>query len=304
MKQETPATLAWKRFTKNRLAFLSALYLILLVLFVYIYPIFVSASPTDISDSINMPPTADHLFGTDAHGRDLLARTIFGTQISFLVGAVGAVVSLVIGVTWGATAGYLGGKIDTILMRTVDILYSLPSIVFVIALIATMEGIIQNFATSWNLMHGTSGHILRLLFLFVGLGAVSWLTMARIVRGQVLSLRNMPFVEASRTLGASHLRIIFRHIIPNVAGIAIVYLALTIPAIILNESFLSYLGIGVQPPQASLGSLIADGAGQINPLRIYWWALIFPAGILVSILLALNFLGDGLRDTLDPRKAK
>ena len=137
-----------------------------------------------------------------------------------------------------------------------------------------------------------------------GLGSVSWLTMARIVRGQVLSLREMAFVEASRILGASHLRIILRHIIPNIAGVAIVYLALTVPAIILNESFLSYLGIGVQPPQASLGSLIAGGAGQINPLKIYWWTILYPTSLLVTVLLSLNFLGDGLRDALDPRNVK
>lgn len=300
----SPSKLAFRRFNKNRLAVLSAIYLIGLLLFILIYPCFSGIDPETISDQINTAPSANHFFGTDDHGRDLFSRTMYGTRISFLVGAVGALVSLVIGVLWGATAGYLGGKTDSILMRFVDVLYSLPSIVFVIALITSLEGLTKNWFAEYGFMQGDSGHLVRLLFLFVGLGAVSWLTMARIVRGQVLSLREMPFVEASRTLGASHLRIILRHIIPNIAGVAIVYLALTIPAIILNESFLSYLGIGVQPPQASLGSLIATGAGQINPLRIYWWSILFPTGLLVTILLALNFLGDGLRDALDPRHVK
>ena len=224
--------------------------------------------------------------------------------VSLLVGAVGALVSLFIGVIWGAAAGYLGGKVDSVMMRFVDVLYCLPSIVFVIALITTLEGLAQNYFSSFKLFQGDSAYLIRLLFLFTGLGAISWLTMARIVRGQVLSLRQMPFVEASKVLGAGPLRILFRHIIPNVAGVAIVYLALTVPAIILNESFLSYLGIGVQPPQASLGSLIAGGAGQINPIRIYWWSILFPTSLLVTVLLSLNFLADGLRDALDPRDAK
>jgi ABC-type dipeptide/oligopeptide/nickel transport system permease subunit len=200
---------------------------------------------------------------------------------------------------WGAIAGYVGGRTDGAMMRFVDILYSLPSIIFVIVLITTLEAGLK----SW-LAHVGSPKLVgaaRLLFLFVGLGAVSWLTMARIVRGQVLSLRQRAFVEASRTLGAGPLRILARHIIPNVLGVVIVYLALTVPAIILYESFLSYLGLGIQPPMASWGSLIAEGAGQINPIRIYWWLIVFPGGLLVLTLLALNFLGDGLRDAWDVR---
>jgi len=300
----SPSRLAFRRFKKNRLAFISAIYLILLLAFILIYPFFSVVDPNETSEFINTAPSTAHLFGTDDHGRDLFSRTLYGTRISFLVGSVGALVSLVIGVLWGATAGYLGGKIDSIMMRFVDVLYSLPSIVFVIALMTSLEGITQQWFSETGLLQGNSGHIVRMLFLFIGLGAVSWLTMARIVRGQVLSLREMAFVEASRILGASHLRIILRHIIPNIAGVAIVYLALTVPAIILNESFLSYLGIGVQPPQASLGSLIAGGAGQINPLKIYWWTILYPTSLLVTVLLSLNFLGDGLRDALDPRNVK
>lgn len=300
----SPSQLAWRRFKKNRLALFSACYLAALLGFILLYPFFSKVNPNELSDLLNSPPSPEHLFGTDDHGRDLFARTLFGTRISLLVGAVGALVSLFIGVIWGAMAGYLGGKVDSVMMRFVDVLYCLPSIVFVIALITTLEGLAQDYFSSFKFFQRDSAYLIRLLFLFTGLGAISWLTMARIVRGQVLSLRQMPFVEASKVLGAGPLRILFRHIIPNVAGVAIVYLALTVPAIILNESFLSYLGIGVQPPQASLGSLIAGGAGQINPMRIYWWSILFPTSLLVTVLLSLNFLADGLRDALDPRDAK
>jgi ABC-type dipeptide/oligopeptide/nickel transport system permease subunit len=214
-----------------------------------------------------------------------------------LVGVVGAGVSLIIGVLWGAIAGYKGGRVDSFLMRIVDVLYSLPSIIFVIVLITTLGESIKQ----WHFVENspTLAGGLRVILLFVGLGAISWLTMARIVRGQVLSLRTSAFVEASRSLGAKPARILARHIIPNIFGIVITYLALTMPAIILYESFLSYLGLGVQPPMASWGTLIAEGVSQINPIRIYWWLIIFPSGVLVTTLLALNFLGDGLRDAWD-----
>jgi len=180
----------------------------------------------------------------------------------------------------------------------VDVLYSLPSIVFVIVLLTTLEGLLKPGLSRWGWTNeGTS----RLILLFVGLGAVSWLTMARIVRGQVLSLRTRGFVEASRVLGASPAWILWHHLLPNLRGVVLVYLALTIPAVILNESFLSFLGLGIQPPQASLGSLIAEGAGQINPIRIYWWMVVFPAGFLAACLMALNYLSDGLREAWDPR---
>jgi ABC-type dipeptide/oligopeptide/nickel transport system permease subunit len=182
-------------------------------------------------------------------------------------------------------------------MRIVDVLYSLPSIIFVIVLLTTLGDLLKQSHYVEN-SPALAGR-LRVMLLFVGLGAVSWLTMARIVRGQVLSLRSRAFVEASRTLGAGAPRILFRHIIPNIFGVAITYVALTMPAIILYESFLSYLGLGVQPPMASWGTLIAEGVGQINPIRIYWWLVVFPGGVLVTTLLALNFLGDGLRDAWD-----
>ena len=200
---------------------------------------------------------------------------------------------------WGAVAGYVGGRTDSVMMRAVDILYSLPSIIFVIVLITTLEGLFKDWLAA-AVSPGVARSA-RLLFLFAGLGAVSWLTMARIVRGQVLSLRQRPFVEAARALGAGPWRLLRRHIIPNVLGVVIVYLTLTLPAIILYESFLSYLGLGVQPPMASWGSLIAEGADQINPIRVFWWLIVFPGAVLVSTLLALNFVGDGLRDAWDVR---
>jgi oligopeptide transport system permease protein len=198
-------------------------------------------------------------------------------------------------------AGYAGGRWDSVMMRFVDVLYAMPTVVFVIVLVTTLNALLSKWQAG---PHGLSNENVRRLQwagLFVGLGAVSWLTMARIARGQVLSLRRRPFIDASLVLGASHARIIWRHILPNVYGIIIVYLTLLVPAIILYESFLSYLGLGIQPPQASLGSLIASGAEQINPIRIYWWLIVFPGAALALTLLALTFVGDGLRDAFDPR---
>jgi ABC-type dipeptide/oligopeptide/nickel transport system permease subunit len=212
---------------------------------------------------------------------------------------VGAGVAFVIGVAWGAVSGYVGGRLDALMMRFVDVLYSLPSIIFVIVLLTALASTGKTWAV--KALGPKAAATVPLLLLFVGLGAVSWLTMARIVRGQVLSLRTRAFVDASRSLGASHARILRHHILPNVWGIVIVYLTLTVPSVILYESFLSYLGLGIQPPMASWGSLVAEGAAQINPIQIYWWLLVFPSALLVTTLLALNFLGDGLRDALDPR---
>ena len=304
----------WRRFRRNRIAMASAWLLVVLVVLVLAWPIALKLAavlgptgqafaeahqPERLSDAQFQRPNLQHWFGTDVHGRDLLSRVLFGAQVSLLVGVVGAVVSLIIGVIWGAVAGYAGGRVDAAMMRFVDILYSLPSIIFVIVLITTLEGVFKNWLASAG--SPVLAKLARLLFLFIGLGSVSWLTMARIVRGQVLSLRQRPFVEASRALGAGPLHILARHIIPNTLGVVIVYLTLTVPAIILYESFLSYLGLGIQPPMASWGSLIAEGAEQINPIRIYWWLIIFPGGLLVLTLLALNFVGDGLRDAWDVR---
>jgi len=295
----TPNQRAWMRFRRNKPAVISLCLLVALILLVVLWPWVAPYSWETISDAQFQPPSAKHWFGTDVHGRDLLTRVIFGARVSLLVGVVGAGVAFVIGVAWGAVSGYVGGRIDGMMMRFVDVLYSLPSIIFVIVLLTTLkEG-----ATKWltSTLGAKAAAQAPMLLLFAGLGAVSWLTMARIVRGQVLALRSRAFVDASRSLGASHARIIWRHILPNVWGIVIVYLTLTVPSVILYESFLSYLGLGIQPPMASWGSLVAEGAGQLNPIRIYWWLVVFPSAMLVTTLLALNFLGDGLRDAFDPK---
>lgn len=310
----SPNQRAWARFRSHRPAVWSARFLALLLGVVLLWPVCLGVlqrsggplgqlarqwQPDLPTEAQFQPPSAGHWFGTDVHGRDLFSRVLYGARISLLVGLVGAGVSLVIGVLWGATAGYFGGRVDSVMMRLVDVLYSLPSIILVIVLITTLEGVVKPWLESsgagW--LAGSS----RLVLLFIGLGSISWLTMARIVRGQVLSLKNRSFVEASRTLGASPARILARHIIPNTMGVIIVYLTLTVPAVILYESFLSYLGLGIQPPMASWGTLIADGADQINPIRVYWWLILFPGSVLVLTLLALNFVGDGLRDAWDIR---
>lgn len=308
---------AWAGFKKSRLAAASVWLLAGLLVCVVAWPMALSIAkvsgpagarfaqrygPDHLSDEQFQPPSARHWFGTDVHGRDLLSRVLYGAQISLLVALVGAGVSLVIGVCWGAVAGYAGGRLDGWMMRCVDILYSLPSIIFVIVLITTLDGAMKQALARLGMP--SVDRAARLIFLFVGLGSVSWLTMARIVRGQVLSLRQKAFIEASRALGAGPLHSLLRHILPNTLGVIIVYLTLTIPAIMVYESFLSYLGLGVQPPMASWGSLIAEGADQINPIRIYWWLIAFPGGFLLVTLLALTFLGDGLRDSWDVRRRR
>ena len=302
----SPGQQAWRRFRKNRPAVASSIYLGLLTLVILAWPLLLAVvggsfghdhAPDQLSDAQFAPPSRHHWFGTDVHGRDVFSRVLYGAQISLFVGLVGTLVSLVIGVLWGAIAGYAGGRLDSVMMRVVDILYSLPTIIFIIVLITTLGELLKqsHFVTSSPFM----GSALRVMLLFVGLGSISWLTMARIVRGQVLSLRTRAFVEASRTLGAGPVWILSKHIIPNIFGVVITYLALTMPAIVLYESFLSYLGLGVQPPMASWGTLIAEGVGQINPIRIYWWLILFPGGVMVATLMALNFIGDGMRDAWD-----
>ena len=298
----TPDGRAWARFCRNKPAVIGGVFLAGLILLVLVWPWAATYRPEVRYAEQFQPPDAKHWFGTDVHGRDVLTRVLHGARVSLMVGVVGAGVALGIGVTWGAVAGYVGGRVDSVMMRTVDVLYSLPSIVFVMVLITTLN---QGAKAWFGRMPPPLGPVLAdaspLLFLFVGLGAVSWLTMARIVRGQVLTLRTRGFVDASRAMGATHARILWHHILPNVWGIVVVYLTLTVPAVILYESFLSYLGFGVQPPMASWGSLVAEGAGQLNTLRPYWWLIVFPASVLVTTLLALSFLGDGLRDAFEPK---
>jgi oligopeptide transport system permease protein len=224
--------------------------------------------------------------GTDIAGRDILARVLSGGQISLMVALIATLVSLLIGVSYGAVAGYLGGRIDDLMMRVVDVLYSLPYVIIVIVLLALLPA------------KTPTGQLIEL---FIALGAVSWLTMARIVRGQVMSLKNQEFVMAARATGVSTPKIIFRHLVPNALGPVIVYTTLTIPTVMLSEAFLSFLGLGVRPPRVSWGSLAAEGA---QTLAIYPWQLIFPGVTMALMLFSLNFLGDGLRDALDPQMRK
>ncbi|MEM1059462.1 MAG: ABC transporter permease [Verrucomicrobiota bacterium] len=261
-----------------------------------------------ITDNQFAPPSWQHWAGTDELGRDVFTRMLLGARISLLVGLTGTLVSLTIGVSLGLLAGYLRGWVDNALMRLVDFLYSIPRLIFVMVFMAVLGGGVDAWAAtlapglSWLLEPGEVVSYARILLLFLCLGAVEWMTMARIVRGQVLVLREQPFVQASRALGQSNRRILWRHLLPNLLGVIIVYLTLTIPVIILEESFLSYLGLGVQPPLASWGSLVHDGARYLNPIKVYWWLLVFPALMMSLTLLALNFLGDSLRDAFDPRQ--
>ena len=259
-------------------------------------PAFLSADPHAISPDTFQQPNATHLFGTDVNGRDVLARTLEGARISLLVGFSGTLVSLVIGTTFGLLAGYVGGKIDALIMRLVDVLYAIPRLILIILATFAIDPFLQKWLAP--IQEGRWIGYTKIGILILALGCIEWLTMARIVRGQVLSLKTLPFVQAARALGQSHTRILIRHLLPNLAGIIVVYLTLTVPAVMLDESFLSFLGLGVQAPQASWGSLLSDGAQAINPIRSHWWLLLFPATAMSLTLLSLNFLGDALRDAL------
>ena len=232
--------------------------------------------------------------GTDNLGQDIFARLFWGARVSLIVGIVATLVSLVIGVSYGAIAGYFGGRIDDVMMRIVDVLYSIPFIFVVIFLLTFLNAPeIKAKMREYN--------IDQIVVFYLMIGAIYWLTMARVVRGQVISIKNEQFVEAARTIGATRMRIIFRHLVPNLLSIVIVYLSLTIPAVMLFEAFLSFLGLGVSPPDVSWGLLANDGIQVITPIKIYWWLVLFPGLALALTLFALNFLGDGLRDALDPR---
>lgn len=229
------------------------------------------------------------LLGTDSKGRDLLARLVFGSRTSLFVALAAALTSLMIGVLYGGISGLVGGRLDRLMMRIVDGLYALPFtfvVIFVLGLIGTTQSVVG---------------IGREAVFFIAIGALYWLTMARVVRGQVLALKHTEFVQAARAQGAGTLWILFKHVIPNVVSIVIVYLTLTIPSVILSEAFLSFLGLGVEPPKVSWGLLAVDAIEAASPLRVYWWLILFPALSIAVVLLALNVLGDGLRDALDPR---
>ena len=269
------------RLTTNKLSLFSLIYILLLVVIAIITP-FIAPYDYAYQDLAlgASAPSSDHLLGTDTLGRDLLTRMMYGSRISLMVGFLATSVALVIGVIWGTVAGFSGGKTDAIMMRIVDTLYGIPFIILIILLMVIFGR--------------------NLILLFLAIGAVEWLTMARIVRSQVLNLSKQEFILSAEAMGVNKLSIIFRHLIPNAMGPVIVYATLTVPQIMLLESFLSFLGLGVQPPLSSWGLLIRDGAVSMEE---YWWLLIFPSLAFSLTLFSLNFIGDGLRDAIDPRTA-
>lgn len=290
---------AWRRLLRNKLAVFGMIVVTLIIVASLFGPFIIRKTtgysydtiPSDGNLTRSFAPfTAPdgsfswtHPMGTDESGRDMLSRVLIGGRISLMVGIISTTVSLIIGVLFGAISGYLGGRVDNLMMRIVDVLYALPYMMIVIVLLAFFGG---------------RSALSQLFLLFVALGAVSWLTMARIVRGQIMSLKNQEFVLAARATGVSVPRIIFRHLVPNALGPVIVYATLTIPTVMLQEAFLSFLGLGVQAPFASWGSLAAEG---IKDIAIFPWQLIFPGVTMALALFSLNFLGDGLRDALDPQ---
>ena len=285
LDQIEQGTSLWKdaarRFLKNKMAVFGLSFVMLLTVAALTAPLFVKSYSTQNLAYGAQPPSGVHWLGTDVLGRDLLSRILYGSRISLAVGVCATLVSLTIGVLYGAISGYLGGKTDAVMMRIVDILYALPFTVFVILLMVIFGR--------------------NIILLFMAIGAVEWLTVARIVRGQVLSLRKQEFIEAAIALGLRKRSIILRHLVPNVLGITIIYATLTVPSVMLLEAALSFLGFGVQPPMSSLGVLIDEGAKTIEEFP---WLLICPGVVFSLTLFSLNFLGDGLRDALDPKAAK
>jgi oligopeptide transport system permease protein len=280
-----PWSEAWARLRRDRAALAGAALLAAIAAACALGPLALGLDPLATEPALrHRPPSPSHWFGTDALGRDLLVRVLVGGRTSLLVGLAATAVSVVIGTSYGALAGYYGGRVDELLMRVVDFLYGVPYMFLVILIMLLFSDTARG----------------EPLPVFVALGLVQWLTMARIVRGQVLSLREREFVLAARVAGAGDARILWRHLLPNALGPVVVYATLTVPAVILLESFLSFLGLGVA---LSWGELVAEGVSVVNPVRSYWWLLAFPSGFLAATLLALNFVGDGLRDALDPRSA-
>lgn len=295
----------WQRFRRSPAALIS-LFLLLAMLTACLGSLGWSAERMQRQNlrEARQPPSWQHPLGTDELGRDLLARTLYGGAISLGLGLLAALVAVVIGTAYGAISGYVGGRCDAIMMRIVDVIYALPTLLLVMLLTVSLGATLERLPLS-----GAAGPTVlgaawaRLVVLALAIGAVSWLTVARVVRGQVLSLREQPFIEAARALGLPTWRILGWHILPNLVGPVIVFATLAVPQAILQESFLSFLGVGIQAPQATWGSLAADGVRLLNPLRFDWWLLAFPCGALSLTLLALNFVGDGLRDAFDVRWA-
>lgn len=308
----------WAVLKRNHRAMLALWFLVIVVALAIFGPLMMQDSMSQPSDAVFLAPlqkSADgvmHFCGTDVNGQDLFYRLLSGARVSLGIGLVGALVSLIIGTLYGMVAGYAGGKVDELMMRGVDILYSVPRILFIMIFIAALDSEFKEWLDALRLwgqskvpvMESLARDLLpysRVLVMVLAIGLIEWLTMARIVRGQVLVLREMTFVTAARAMGQSAWAILRKHLLPNLATVILTYLTLTIPAVILTESFLSFLGLGIEDPAASWGSLLKDGAQVINPIDSKWWLLAFPALLMSLTLLALNFLGDGLRDAFDPR---
>jgi oligopeptide transport system permease protein len=280
---KSPFQLALQRLLRNRVAILGGVLLALIAFCCVLVPILFHLDPNLTQPALrNQPPSARFLFGTDGLGRDLVARVLVGGRTSLLVGLAATGVSVLVGVAYGAIAGFYGGKVDEAMMRLVDFMYGLPYMFLVILIMLMFSETARG----------------DMLPVFLALGLVQWLTMARIVRGQVLALRRQEFVLAAELLGVSDARLLIRHVLPNVLGVIMVYATLMVPSVIILESFLSFLGLGVA---LSWGQLVSDGIAVINPIRSYWWILLWPSLFLGSTLISLNFLGDGLRDALDPK---
>jgi oligopeptide transport system permease protein len=274
---------AWRRLKKNRMALTGAVVLVVVGVACFLLPPLLGLDASTTQTEVHhRPPSAEFWFGTDALGRDYFARVLIGGQTSLLVGVSATLASVLVGVLFGAVAGYFGGRTDEVMMRFVDFFYGIPYMFLVILIMLMFSETARGDP----------------LPVFLALGLVQWLTMARVIRGQVLALRRREFVLAARLLGASHLRVIVAHILPNVIGVILVYTTLTVPTVIILESFLSFLGLGVK---LSWGQLVAEGVGVINPIESYWWLLFWPSMFLALTLFSLNFLGDGLRDAMDPK---
>ena len=310
----------WQVLRRNRVAMIALVFVFAVAVFAIVTPFCLSDATKKVGTETFLPPTwcegggSAHLLGTDANGRDLFYQLAIGAQVSLGVGLVGALVSLVIGGVYGMISGYAGGRVDGAMMRLVDILNSIPSLLLVMIFIAAFDDYFKDTLHDvqlwgqkhWLWLDKAAGGLMpysRIFILVLSLGLMQWLTMARIVRGQVLVLRELAFVTAARSMGQRGWAILWKHLWPNLSTVVLTYLTLTIPSVILNESFLSFLGLGIADPAASWGSLLKDGAQVINPLDSKWWLLVFPASLMSVSLLALNFLGDGLRDAFDPRSS-
>ncbi len=303
----------WQVLRRNRTAMVAFYFLVGLSLIVVVVPTLLPAALKNTSGASFMSPSSQHLLGSDVNGQDMLYRLLSGARVSLGVGLVGALISLVIGSLYGMVSGFAGGRVDALMMRTIEVLQSVPRILFIMILIAAFDDYAKEWIDGWRLVAeqqdwprlaealSSLKAYTKVLVMIVSLGLVEWLAMARIVRGQVLVLREMTFVTAAHAMGQGGWGILRKHLLPNLSTIILTYLTLTIPAVILDESILSFLGLGIGDPAASWGSLLKDGAQVINPLENKWWLLVFPALLMSASLLALNFLGDGLRDAFDPK---